>query len=332
MKIKKLLLVATALLLTACPKEEEVTDNSGNDSTPVEENNNNNQGENTNNGENGNTNNEEVIEYPPIVANSKWGIDAADACYFSIGTVIPYMECDSFEYVEAIDDYGDPAIWFYLYYETSEIAESKLVDYAYVCYEVDQYECVVTPHRFYDEMSYWEQTVLFADKVFNKDKAVEIIALDSIRKEKPCLGLFCTNYIPNMDKSAFPNNAVEHLLGENNELPTLSTVNDELTYDFMFSMVSGLKCLRIVVEAESVSYTLEESYFNELLAAGFTLVQFDELEEAATGKRFLGSNETYPEFEDNLYYYALSPEGDYMLSFDYDLYNNLFVIDIIPEK
>ena len=325
MKLRKLLLVAAALLVTACGTEEgtSLNNNEQNANNVGDNSSNNNEGEN-----NGNT--PKPKEYPPVVANSKWGIDAADACYASIGTVVPFIEADSFEYVEAIDDYGDPAIWFYLYYETSEIAESKIVDYAYICYEADQYECVVKPNRFYDELSYWDQNVLYADKVFNKDKAVEIIALDSIHNEKPCLGLFCINYIPNIDAHAFPSNAVEHILGKNNELPTLSTVNDELTYTFQYYMQSSLKCLEILVQPSMVSYTLEESYFYELLKADFNIVQYDELENNKTGKRFLGEGEEYPEFEDNLCYFALSPEEDYLISFDFDLFNNVFVIEIIP--
>ena len=332
MKFRKLLLVAAALLATACgPKEEENTNNSGENTNNAETNNEN---TNNNNGNNENENTPKPKEYPQIVKDSKWGIDAADACYVSLGTVVPYMEADSFEFTECFDDFGDPAIWFYLYYETSEIAEAKITEYAYVAYEVGQYECVVKPHRFVDETtySYWDQTVLFADKVFNSKRAVEITALDSIHNGKPCLGLFCITYIPNMDKTSFPTNAVEDILGENNELPTLSTVNDELTYSFTFFMQSGLKCLEIAIVPTSEYYRLEEYYFYELLKADFIIVQYDELEEEFTENRYLGEREIYPEFEDNVYYYALSPEEDYMLSFDFDLYNNVFYIDIMPGK
>ena len=365
MKFKKILLVATALIATACgPKEENtnsnetnsnvVGENTNNENSNTENNNGensgNNQGENTgtnegetnsNNGEGENTNNESTNnestekpnEYPSIVANSKWGIEAANACYSSIGTVIPFMESDSFDYNEVIDDFGDAAIWFYLYYETSEIAESKITDYAYVCYEADQYECVVKPYRYFDQntFSYWDQTTLFADKVFTKDKAVEIVAIDSIYNGKPCLGIYCINYIPNINKNAFPTNAVENLLGKDNDLPTLSTVNDELTYSFTFFMESGLKCLEIVVEPESAYFTLEEAYFYELLRAAYRVFQYDDLEDSFTGNNYFGwANVVYPEFEDNIFYYALSPEEDYMVAFDFDLNQNVFVIDIIP--
>lgn len=366
MKFKKLILVATALIATACgPKEEKNTNNNETNSNVVGENTNNensntennngensgnNQGENTNtnegktnsnNGEGENTNNENTNnegtekpkEYPSSVTDSKWGVEAAKACYESIGTVIPFMEADSFEYAETVDPFGDAAIWFYLFYETGEIAESKIVDYAYVCYEADQYECVVKPYRYFDEtsFSYWDQVTLFADKVFNKDKAVELVAIDSIYKEKPCLGIYCINYIPNINKKAFPTNAVENLLGKDNDLPTLSTINDELTYSFTFFMESGLKCLEIVVESESSTFGLEEAYFYELLIKSFRVFQYDDLADDFTGNSYFGwTNVEYPEFEDNTFYYALSPEEDYMLSFDYDLNQNAFFIDIMP--
>ena len=135
-----------------------------------------------------------------------------------------------------------------------------------------------------------------------------------------------------MNSEAFPSNAVENILGKNNELPTLSTVNDELTYSFTFFMQSGLKCLEIAIQPSIAYFTLEEYYFYELLNADFIVVQYDELEEEFTGKRFIGTSEEYPEFEDNIYYFALSPEEDYMLSFDFDLYNNVFYIDIMPQQ
>ena len=46
--------------------------------------------------------------------------------------------------------------------------------------------------------------------------------------------------------------------------------------------------------------------------------------------RFYGSGNVYPQFEDNLYYYALSAEEDYMLTFDYNFNYNIFYIDIMP--
>lgn len=326
MKFGRLLLVAAALLASACDSEEENANNSGENTNNVEENNENN---NTSNENNENT--PKPKEYPAEVKNSKWGIDAADTCYATLGTVVPYIEADSFEYRELIDEFGDPAIWFYLYYETSEIAESKIEDYYYAAMR-SKYECEAKMQRFYDQetYSYWDQKVLYADKVFDETRAVEITCLDSIYNGKPCLGLYCITYIPSMDSKSFPANAVEDVLGKNNELPTLSTVNDELTYSFTFFVQSGLKCLEIAIVPSIAYFTLEESYFYELLEAEYIIVQYDELEEEFTGKRFMGTGEEYPEFEDNIYYFALSPDQDYMLSFDFDLYNNVFYIDIIP--
>ena len=95
------------------------------------------------------------------VEQSKWGKEAAQKCFDTLGVVFPYLEAEGFEYKVTTDDYGDKAIWFYLYYESQEVAEEKIVDYAWAAYEQERYECVVKPTRFVGEdYSVWEQNVL----------------------------------------------------------------------------------------------------------------------------------------------------------------------------
>ena len=114
----------------------------------------------------------------PLIEESKWGKEAAKACFDTLGVVFPYLEADGFEYKVTTDDYGDKAIWFYLYYETQEIAEEKIVDYAWAAYEQDRYECVVKPTTLMGEdYSIWEQNILYADKVLSEKYAVELQAL-----------------------------------------------------------------------------------------------------------------------------------------------------------
>ena len=312
MKIKTLLLLTASLLMGACKSND-----GGN-----------------NNGETTENNGSNKV-YDPIVANSKWGVEAAQACYETIGTVIPYFESDGFDYEVTVDDYGDPAIWFYLYYETEEIAEAKIVEYAYAAYEQDQYECVVQPERFYDYETYstWEQTVLHADKSIEQYRAVEIVGLESIKqvdgKGKACIGLFCFNYIPNPDPTSFPDYAVMNVIGRNNVLPKFSTVPTGLNYSFKFFLMEGAKCIEIVVTSTTYSIDLEEKYFYELLDAGYMIAQYDELEQDYTGETFLGTGE-YPEFADNYSYYSLSPSQDYIVYFDYDINAQAFYIDVMP--
>ena len=312
MKKAKILLVAALMALCGCKGDE----------VPETEQ------------EGGNNENPPVQEVDPKIANSKWGYMAAQECFDTIGTVIPYLEADAFEFEKTVDDYGDPAIWFYLYYETSEIAESKIEEYANAAYAQDQYACVAGPERFTDPAtySYWEQMVLHANKNLSDTKAVEIMALDSIRnykgEGKPCLGLFCFNYIPNVNPNKFPTYPVNTLLGDN-LVPTLDTLEGTLTYSFSFILYEGVKCLEIVVTSDDYYFELEEILFKALLSNGYTIAQFDELENDYTDNVY-HRKDTYPGFEDSIYYYAYSPIGDHILCFDYNLSNSLLIIDIFP--
>ena len=310
MKKAKLLLIASLMALCGCKGDK------------VEENNQQ-QGNNTN-----------AQDIDPKVANSKWGLVAAQECLDTIGTVIPYMEADAFEFEKVVDDYGDPAIWFYLYYETSEIAESKIEEYANAAYAQDQYICVAGPERFTDPAtySYWEQMVLHANKNLSDTKAVEIMALDSIRnykgEGKPCLGLFCFNYIPNPNPNKFPSYPVESLIGYN-EIPTFDTLEGTLTFDFSFMIYEGTKCLEIVVTSDDYYFELEEIFFTALLTKGYVIAQYDDLENDYT-ENVYRRKDTYPGFEDNFFYYAYAPVGDHIVCFDYNINNQVFIIDIFP--
>ena len=273
---------------------------------------------------------------PEEVINSEWGQEAALACYETLGTVVPYYDADAFEYEVVDDDYGDPAIWFYLYYETQDIAEAQIEPYAYEAWQVDGYECTVDPqHRFYDYENYvsWTQKVLFADKNLSEYNAVEIQALASQKPyngvSKGCLGLFCFNYVPNLHPDKFPVYAVSSILGENNSVPQLN--GNDLEFGFQFFLNRYVKCLEIYVTSKSAYYELEEEYFYLLLQSGFVILQYDDLEQNYTDLAFMDDDE-YPEFDDNLCYYAAKEGEDYIVYFDYDLNRTAFYIDILPSN
>ena len=271
--------------------------------------------------------------YPESIKNSKWGEEAAKACYDTIGAVVPFMEAQGFSYNVTKDDYGDPAIWFYLYFDTQEVAEEKITDYAYAAWEQDGYECVVKPTRFFDQetFSYWTQNVLYADLPLNNENAIEIQALASEKsyngKIMGCLGLFCFNYIPNLTPNEFPSYAVSTVAGRFNEVPVIK--GEGLTFDFAFFLVEGVKCLEIVVTSTSTNYEIEEEYFNSCLHNQFAIVQYDDLTQDFTDLTFYKTG-NYPEFDDTKCYYAYAYTQDYCVYFDYDLYNQAFYIDILP--
>ena len=269
---------------------------------------------------------------PSFIKESEWGEEAALASYNTIGAIVPYFEADHFDYKVTKDDYGDPAIWFYLYFETQEIAESKLTDYAYAAWEQDGYECVIKPTRFTDPdtYSYWEQNVLYADVELDDNNAVEIQGLASQKayngKNMGCLGLFCFNYIPNPNPNVFPSYPVESLIGKNNTVPKL--VGDGFTFSFSFFMYDGHKCLEIVMTSNTTNYEVEEEYFNQLLNAGYYIAQYSDYDQEFTDVDFYQTGE-YPEYDDSICYYAYPRSNDYIVYFDFDLNNQAFYIDIL---
>lgn len=270
---------------------------------------------------------------PSFIKESEWGEEAALASYSTIGAIVPYFEADHFDYKVTKDDYGDPAIWFYLYFDTQETAESKITDYAYAAWEQEGYECVIKPNRFFDEetYSYWEQNVLYADLVIDDTNAIEIQALASQKAYNGtlmgCLGLFCFNYIPNNNPNAFPSYAVSTICGRFNDVPKLE--GKDLTFSFQFFLYEGYKCLEIVVTSNTSYYELEEQYFYALLGKMFTIAQYDDLEQDFTNIGFFQTGE-YPEFEDCKCYYAYPNGANYIVYFDYDLNKQAFYIDILP--
>ena len=269
---------------------------------------------------------------PSFIKNSPWGEEAALASYETIGTIVPYFEADAFSYEVTTDDFGDPAIWFYLYFDTQETAESKLTDYAYAAWEQEGYECVIKPTRFQDPDTYstFEMNVLYADLELDDNQAVEIQGLASQKvyndTKMGCLGLFCFNYIPNSDPSRFPTYAAESIIGKNNDLPVL--VGDDLTFNFAFFMYDGHKCLEIQVTSKTTNYEIEEEYFNQLLDNNFFIEQYSDYDQAFTKVEFYRTG-TYPEYDDSICYYAYPYSSDYIVYFDYDLYNQVFYIDIL---
>lgn len=266
----------------------------------------------------------------PLIEESKWGKEAAQKCFDTLGVVFPYLEAEGFDYKVTTDDYGDKAIWFYLYYESQEVAEEKIVDYAWAAYEQDRYECVVKPTRFIGEdYSVWEQNVLYADKVLSERYAVELQALASQKayngKLMGCLGIYGFSYIPNIDPSKFPTYPVEYVLGENNGVPALAM--DDIKFDFSINMYEGNKVLQIIVTSDKHTIDLEEKYFYALEDARYRLFRYDDLEDDFTGESF-GYGSHYPEYEDNYCYYAYNKDNTHCVYFEYDLNHQYLYIEI----
>ena len=242
------------------------------------------------------------------------------------------MEADGFEYKVSTDDFGDKAVWFYLYYDSQETAEEKIVDYAWAAYEQDRYECVVKPTWFRDPNDYsmWQQNVLYADKVISDKYAVELQVLASLKTYNGqltgCLGIYGFSYIPNIDPSKFPTYPVEYVLGENKNVPALSL--DEVTYSFSFDLYEGKKILIIAAESNKHTYEMEEAYFYNLLDARYRIFRYSDLDDDFTGESY-SYGSPYPEYEDNYCYYAYSKDNTILVYFEYDLNNQYLHIEVI---
>ena len=268
----------------------------------------------------------------PLIEESKWGKEAATACFDALGVVFPYLEADAFEYKVTTDDYGDKAVWFYLYFDSQETAEAKIVDYAWAAYEQDRYECVVKPTRFMGEdYSVWEQNVLYADKVLSEKYAVELQALASLKsyngKITGCLGIYGFSYIPNVDPTKFPTYPVEYVLGPNNGVPALEV--DDVKYDFAIEMYNGNRILIMIVTSDKHTIEMEEEYFYNLVDAHYKIYRYDDLADDFTGEAFSLGND-YPEYEDNYCYYAYNKDNTHVVYFEYDLSNQYLRIEIMP--
>lgn len=270
----------------------------------------------------------------PVVAESKWGQEAAQACYDALGIVFPYLEAEGFEYKVTTDDFGDKAVWFYLYYDTQEIAEEKIVDYAWAAYEQDRYECVVQPTWFtdYTDYSRWEQNVLYADKVISDKYAIELQVLASLKnyndKVMGCLGIYGFSYIPNTDPTKFPAYPVEYVLWEYNPVPDLGL--DDMTYSFSFDMYEGKRILIIIAESKKHGIEMEEEYFNKLLAAKYRIFRYSDLDDEFTDEMFtLEDNNVYPDYEDNYCFYAYPRDNSHLVYFEYDLNNQWLHIEVM---
>ena len=267
----------------------------------------------------------------PAITESKWGREAAQVCFDTLGVVFPYLEANAFEYEVTTDDFGDKAVWFYLYYDSQEIAEEKIVDYAWAAYEQERYECVVKPTWFMGEdYSMWQQNVLYADKVLSDKYAIEIQALASIKsyngKLTGCLGIYGFSYIPNLDPSKFPTYPVEYVLGENH-VPALEL--EDIEYSFSFDLYNGSKILIIAAESKKHTIEMEEEYFYNLLDAHYHIYRYSDLDDDFTGEYFSYPTGVYPEYEDNYCYYAYDEDNTHVVYFEYDLNKQYLHIEIM---
>ena len=264
-------------------------------------------------------------KYPKYVLNSPWGEEKATKMYDTFHAMIPYMEADEYEFVYSLDEYGDDLLCAYFYYGADSIAEVKVDEYSELCYSKG-YDVEATIDTYYDWDNYvaYEYEVVYADKVIKDSIGFEMQFLASRRNDRACLGVFAYNYVY-CPKDAWPEAAVEHLLGDRSNLIP-SVTGEGLNYKFIYDVDSTSGSIALEIQITGGSYILEEEYFNKVKAKGYVQGQCDELD-----NEHLVRVDTYPEFEDQ-YYYMCMPADDIMLIYDYSVYSNMFIIDIWLKK
>ena len=158
---------------------------------------------------------------------------------------------------------------------------------------------------------------------------MEIVGVASIKsyngKQMGCLGLYSFNYVPNVDKTKFPMNAVEVYLDWYTPVPEIE--GDGYTFSFQFIVFEdGSKCLQVLVKSDDKFYEMEEEYFYALLGRRYRIAQWDESVGDFT-EHIFEQGDTYPEYEDSICYYAYERFGSFFIYVDYDLSNGVLVLE-----
>lgn len=257
-------------------------------------------------------------EWRPDFSDNPWGEETANACYDAVHGVIPYIQCDSYEYKTSVDDYGDDMITFYLYYETDDLAYKAFQDYATLCAE-NMYVVNIGENTYidYDTLTYYTYESMYADCLVGKNLGLEIVGATSTYNEKPCLGLFVYNYIY-VPENEYPELAVQDVLGEHHDVPKIE--GEGYTYEFMMFLDPDYGTKGVEIAVKGCSYDIEELYFNTLIDNDWFIMWCDDLNE--TYDRIT----EYPGLTLGTYYYAMSDTT--LIIFEYNLDKAAFILDI----
>ena len=239
------------------------------------------------------------VESTPSHPDSKWGSKYNEIIIGNLGADIPFIEAPKYEVQESEDDFGDPLIIIYLYFEESEI-EAKLEEYSLVC-QNEGYVVSLEQQGYLDPTTYEKYTydVYFADKEIDDTLGMEIQFLEGNNKGKECLGIFAYSYVVD-NPYAWPTNLVTSLLGH--DVPHLP---DEGNYTYEVHINSdgvGGKYIDMIISG--VALTAEEDYIALLEKEGFTILkdQYD------------------PETYEYMGHFAYSPDETYVIQFGLSSY------------
>lgn len=261
----------------------------------------------------GSTNDNNKEEDHGELVTSQWGEDIAKASFDALGYVLPYIDCESFDYEEGIDAYEDSYVAIYAYYETDEEATDAIETY-YNILDKEQFKLKQTTDTYFDEenLTFITYDVCYGDKVFNNHDGVEVQFLASTWNNKPCLGIFGFSYFAEKDKTVWPSASVDHVFEKAHQsidvssaqvIPFVDETNDAITYATSFEIVEGeLKYAVLNITCYNATMDSEDNYLNTLkssLSYPYTI------------------DDTY--YDDGEGYYAYALDKSHVINFYYSI-------------
>lgn len=212
-----------------------------------------------------NTINKEEIEN---VTTSKWGEEYNETIIGSLKCDIPYIEVDNFDVVLSEDEYGDPLVMIFLYFD-EDLITSKLEEYSSICAN-EGYLIEKTTNAGVgdDNMTTIIYDVYYADKVITSTLGIELQFLEGSYKGRECMGIFAYNYLI-APKNYWPSEIVTSFLGF--DIPHLEDDGNyiykvELYTDYLYIRITNPNSNdqeRYAKLLRENNYIVEEEYYDE---------------------------------------------------------------------
>lgn len=212
-----------------------------------------------------NTINKEEIEN---VTTSKWGEEYNETIIGSLKCDIPYIEVDNFDVVLSEDEYGDPLVMIFLYFD-EDLITSKLEEYSSICAN-EGYLIEKTTNAGVgdDNMTTIIYDVYYADKVITSTLGIELQFLEGSYKGRECMGIFAYNYLI-APKNYWPSEIVTSFLGF--DIPHLEDDGNyiykvELYTDYLYIRITNPNSYdqeRYANLLKENNYIVEEEYYDE---------------------------------------------------------------------
>ncbi len=237
--------------------------------------------------------------------DSKWGKQYNEMIIDTLGEDIPYIENTGYDIVSSVDDFNEPMVIFYVYF--NEDIALKLEEYSSIL-KNEGYEVSLKTQNSYDpSYGFIQYDLYLADKVVTDTKGIELQFLEGSYQNKECMGIFAFNYVHD-EKNVWPTNLVTSLLGH--DVPHLE---DKEGYEYYAKINSDGENKYIDIIIYNVDSNAENEYAKLLEENGFTVT--DATYDQETGE-YMGR-------------FAYSPDGQYVIQFGLSQYGlEIYIFEI----